>query len=58
MENEALDFHRRVHVGFLEIAQQNPKRVVRIDAYGTVDEVAERIRLAYETHHRDRSRQG
>ncbi len=58
MENEALDFHRRVHTGFLEIAAQNPQRVVRIEANGTIAEVAERIREAYEAHHRNRSRKG
>ena len=58
MEDEGLDFHKRVHQGFLRIAAQHPDRVVRIDATGSVDEVAERIRNAYEAHHRNRSRTG
>ncbi|HEY3330367.1 MAG TPA: dTMP kinase [Capsulimonadaceae bacterium] len=55
MEDEALEFHERVHAGFLEIASNNPDRVVRIDASGTIDDVAERIRTAYEAHYRNRA---
>lgn len=53
MENEAIEFHRRVHAGFLAIAADQPSRVARIDAAGSVEEVAERIRSAYETHSRN-----
>ncbi|MDR3707381.1 MAG: dTMP kinase [Capsulimonadaceae bacterium] len=53
MEEEAIDFHRRVHAGFLAIARQNPDRVAVIDADGSLEEVAERIRIAYEAHHRN-----
>lgn len=34
------DFHARVYRGFLEIAAQEPKRCVVIDATGTIDAIA------------------
>lgn len=45
-EAENRDFHRRVREGFLEIARKEPRRVRIIDAEGTPEEVAERIRSA------------
>ncbi|NET49120.1 MAG: dTMP kinase, partial [Merismopedia sp. SIO2A8] len=43
IEQSDLDFHRRVQQGFQELAQTYPQRIVRIDASGTPDEVAEQI---------------
>lgn len=37
------DFHARVNRGFLEIAAQEPKRCVVIDATGTIDAIAAAI---------------
>jgi dTMP kinase len=48
MEDEGLEFHRRVHAGFLEIARQNPNRIVTIDGENGVNDIAERIRAVYE----------
>ncbi|NER00473.1 MAG: dTMP kinase [Cyanothece sp. SIO2G6] len=43
MEQSDLSFHQRVRQGFQELAATNPRRMVRIDATGTPDEVFERI---------------
>lgn len=56
MEDERLDFHRRVHVGFLDIARRNPGRFATVDGDGDVARIAERVRGAYEAHSRDRAR--
>jgi len=55
MEEEGIDFHCRVHTGFLEIARQNPQRIVTIDGSGSIAEIAERVRLVYEAHSRNRA---
>ncbi|HEX7830518.1 MAG TPA: dTMP kinase [Thermoanaerobaculia bacterium] len=38
-EAEDLAFHRRVREGYLTMAGAEPKRFVKIDAHGTIDEV-------------------
>ena len=43
LENEDLDFHRRVREGFREIAEQCPDRVVVLDARDDPIELAARI---------------
>ena len=55
MEDEGLDFHCRVHAGFLEIARHNPERIVTVDGRGSIAEIAERVRLVYEAHSRNRT---
>ncbi|MDO8963751.1 MAG: dTMP kinase [Coriobacteriia bacterium] len=50
MERESLDFHRRVHEGFLTIAGAEPERFVVVDASGTVDEVAAAVWAALSCH--------
>ena len=40
------DFHERVREGFRSLAASDPQRWVRIDASGTIAEVATRVRLA------------
>lgn len=42
-ENEALEFHKKVRDGYLEIARQEPERVVVIDAAREVDVVHQEI---------------
>lgn len=42
-EAEDLRFHRRVREGYLALAEAEPKRFVRIDAEGSVDEVFARV---------------
>ena len=37
------DFHERLRRGYAELAEAEPRRIVRIDANGTVDEVWERL---------------
>jgi dTMP kinase len=43
MEQEQLDFHQRLYQGFQTLAAAEPERIVRIDAEGSPQEVAERI---------------
>ncbi len=43
LEQERLEFHRRVHQGFQALAAAEPQRIVRIDAGGSPLEVAARI---------------
>lgn len=43
MEQLDIAFHRRVYEGFASLAAQHPERIVRVDANGSEDEVAERI---------------
>jgi dTMP kinase len=43
LEQERLEFHRRVYQGFQTLAAAEPQRIVRIDAGGSPLEVAARI---------------
>ncbi|MEE9542839.1 MAG: dTMP kinase, partial [Thermodesulfobacteriota bacterium] len=43
-EREALEFHRRVRGGFLELAKQEPERIKVVSAEGSIEEVALRVR--------------
>src|SRR5579884_1636207 len=43
MEEEALEFHRRVHDGYLDLVQRQPERVRLIDGAGDRDSVAGRV---------------
>lgn len=43
MEQEGREFYRRVYAGYQEIAAAEPERVARIDASGTIEEVADLI---------------
>lgn len=45
-EDMGLDFHQRLRTAFLDIARAEPRRCRVIDASGSVDEVAARIRAA------------
>ena len=42
-KEESLGFHERVRRGYGKIARQNPERIVVIDAFGTIPEVADAI---------------
>jgi dTMP kinase len=46
MEGVGAGFHERVADGFDALAAAEPDRWVRVDANGTIDEVAERVRAA------------
>jgi dTMP kinase len=46
MEQEVLDFHRRVREGFLSLAQKEPQRIQVIDARGSVRAVQRAIQAA------------
>ncbi|MDX2216225.1 MAG: dTMP kinase [Oculatellaceae cyanobacterium bins.114] len=46
MEKADLAFHQRVQQGFADLAQHHPQRIVRIDANGHEDDVAQRIQTA------------
>ncbi|MBE5732590.1 MAG: dTMP kinase [Clostridiales bacterium] len=43
LENEKLDFHKRVYEGYLAVAQQNQDRVVKIDSSQSVEGVFSQI---------------
>jgi dTMP kinase len=46
LEAEALDFHKRVRAGFLELARADPARYAVIAAAGAPDQVADGVRSA------------
>ena len=48
-EKMDLEFHRRVHQGFLEIAKMEPNRCVVVDASAAIDVIAAEILEAVET---------
>lgn len=48
MENEKLDFHKKVYEGFCAVADKDKDRVVRIDASKDADGVFEQIRTTLE----------
>ncbi len=39
LESEGMEFHKKVRMGYLELAKQNPKRIKIIDANRTIEEV-------------------
>jgi dTMP kinase len=43
LEAEGAEFHKRVYEGFLRLAADNPRRVVKIDASGTKEETHGKI---------------
>lgn len=47
MEQADLEFHRRVQKGFTELAQQNPDRIVRINADRSESEISEEIQAIF-----------
>lgn len=50
MESESLAFHAKVLDGFEQIASGEPERVLRVDAGGSVEEVAGRVWDAVSVH--------
>lgn len=46
IEKAPIEFHRRLHAGYLEMAALEPNRFCIIDGYGSSEEVAARIRSA------------
>jgi len=44
MESESIDFFKKVREGYLQIAYDNPERVVVLDANKTIDELHESIK--------------
>jgi dTMP kinase len=42
-EKEMLDFHERVREGYLKIAEQEPNRILTIDATEKIDEIADKV---------------
>jgi dTMP kinase len=49
LESEALEFHERVRAGYAELMEQEPSRWMRIDASGSSQAVAQRVRAALES---------
>lgn len=43
LENEKMEFHKRVYEGFCAIAAKEPERVVRLDASGSKEQTHEKI---------------
>jgi dTMP kinase len=54
LDAEALEFHRRVRVGYLELARLEPERWVVVDASGAAEEVQAKIRGIVASRLRDR----
>jgi len=50
MERESLEFHERVHDGFVEIAAAEPGRFLVVDGAGKPNEVAEAVWTALRRH--------
>jgi dTMP kinase len=50
LESEVREFHDRVRAGYLEMAEAEPSRWVRVDAEGSAEEVAERVAAATAGH--------
>ena len=48
LENEKIDFHKRVYQGFVDIAEKDKQRVARIDSSVSKEEVFEQIVKALE----------
>lgn len=48
LEQEALDFHDKVHEGYLKIVEKNKDRMIVIDASKSVDEVLEELKEKFE----------
>ena len=40
LDNEALDFHKKVRAGYLELVKDNPDRILTIDGSLSIEEVA------------------
>lgn len=47
VEDRGHDFQERVRAGFLQLWQSHPQRIVRIEAHGSPEEVAERVWRAF-----------
>ena len=47
-ESEEIDFHRRVQEGYRLLAEREPERFMMVDAAGTPEEVASRVRSVLE----------
>jgi len=43
IEQECIEFHRRVREGFLDLARQAPERIRVVDGTGSADEVAAKV---------------
>ena len=48
LEEEIVEFHQRVREGYLALKERNPNRWVKVDAQGSADEVAQRVRQVVE----------
>jgi len=48
IELEKLDFHKRVYEGYRSLADEEPNRIALLDASGTPDAIASRIRVRLE----------
>lgn len=44
IENEQIEFHRRVYDGYKQLARENPDRIKIIDASRSVEEVWQDVR--------------
>ena len=43
LENEAKNFHQRVRSGYEKLYQSFPRRIVKIDAGGSIEDIAEAV---------------
>jgi len=44
LDVERLEFYERVRMGYLELVEQNPDRIVVVDASGTIEDTEEQVR--------------
>lgn len=49
IENEVMDFHRKVYAGYKDLASMNSKRIKTIDASRTEDEIWQDVRRILDT---------
>lgn len=48
MEREAVEFHQKLRVGFLEVAKNNPSRCIVLDATKSIEELHEEVKVIVE----------
>lgn len=52
MEQRGFDYYKKIELGFLQLAKQEPERIKVIDAIGTFEEVHNRIVTAFEERYK------
>lgn len=50
LDQEGLDFHKRVYKGYIKVCKRYPSRIVKIDAAAPIEEVVENVWNILKTH--------